>query len=248
MALASNSSIRAWLEFNGTLPLTMQPCHQYSYPNDYQLNESFAPVPTIANCTQVCNDSTSLFTSPSNNLVVCGLWTQVIAYETYIGPGNSILPPNNYSNPFDVFAMQDEVIEGIDPTLFEPIGLNLNNADTPSYADIISGCLMDIYITVNVNASNVKDTVPSACTKNKLFPLLTNESWTSPQFSSLLEDELQHVPYSIRDCIDAICSPRTVNSDVAGIGVCECTSSASLYSQVPRRSSCRTSCNPALLS
>lgn len=246
MALASNSSIREWLEFNGTVPLTLQPCHQYIYPDNYKINESFIPVPTIANCTQVCNDSTSLFTSPSNNLVVCGLWTQVIAYATYIGPGNSILLPNNYSNPFEVYALEDGTFEAIDPTPFQAIGLNVNNTDTPSYADIVSGCFMDIYSTVNVNASSGADTVPTACTKNSLFPLLTNESWTGLQFSSMLEDQGKSVPYTVRDCIDAICSPRTVNADVAGIGVCESTTSTSHCSQTPRRSSHRTSCNLAL--
>lgn len=70
----------------------------------------------------------------------------------------------------------------------------------PIYADTISGCFQSIYINVKMFSFADNGMVPEACTRQDLFPIEGSEN-------------------SLNDCVKAICSPLTMDPDLAGIGV-----------------------------
>lgn len=167
IALLSNSSISEWLTLNLSSPPTLvQPCLKL------HITELLLPNLTEANCSQVCNDSTSLLYFPSNDLVTCGIFT-VLSSAGFFNSRNDA-----YSEPFS------------------KVGLNVNTTDTLIYTDIISTCLTNIYVAAKWDSFADDGTIPFACSRDVLF----SEG-------------------ALGQCIEAICAPRTLNADVAGIGV-----------------------------
>jgi len=133
MALLSNSSISDWLQFNGT-GLDLPPCQYVNYTGHLTYFDDGGAVinsqPDIssASCTQVCNDSASLFAPHTNNLVTCGLWSTLLSTYTVFGSNNDLLPNNNEDSK-ELFDR------------FEEVGLDLGLLESAtSYADIISTC------------------------------------------------------------------------------------------------------------
>ena len=174
----SNSSIHTWFSFNGT-NLPKLPTCQWNH--------------TDVSCTQVCNDSVALFTSQSDNLVTCGLWTSLVL--KYIQQNGTYFPTDNFETA--------ENISRIILPPFERFDLNTSNFRNASiYADTISNCFQSIYTNVKEYSfdDDGNDKIATACTRQVLFPAAGSNS-------------------SVKDCLGAICSPLTLDPDLAGIGV-----------------------------
>ena len=166
MAL-TDSSIQSWLTFNGTLP-PIQHCNfvnhsmaQLYYQSNYQPNL------TQTDCSNVCNDSISLF-EPTNNrtLVTCGLWTTLVSSMSLTSDesGNHLLPPNDTQS----LSLLKE---------FNAVGLDQDMVQyTQSYADTISDCLVEIYSDVKELSYADDGTMPANCSENDIFPFGTNLS------------------------------------------------------------------------
>lgn len=158
MALLAGSSIQPWLTFDGTLPV-IQPCRFVNSSNEY-VDIGVYP---ITNCSNVCNDSISLF-EPTNSdtLVTCGLWSTLVSSLTYDGLGNALLPPNDTKS-----------LTLLKP--FNAVGLDLDDIPyTLSYADEISDCLVEIYSDVKQFSFSDDGTIPANCSRNDIFPFGTN--------------------------------------------------------------------------
>ena len=200
MALLSNSSVSAWLQFNGTGP-SLTSCQYVNYTGhlDYLEGGGAAinslPDITPMSCAQVCNDSASIFSPHTNNLATCGLWSTVLSGYTSFGPNNSLLPNEDHDST-DLFD------------LFHEVGLGLGAIEyATSFADIISTCFQLLYYNAKFLTYSDDGTTVAACTREVLFPLGSNTNTTTPSTSALEE------------CLEAICSPITLNPDLAGIGV-----------------------------
>ena len=157
MTSLTGSSIQSWLNFSGTLP-PIQPCKYVDLEN--------GPTYTTS-CSNVCNDSTSLF-EPTNydTLVTCGLWTTLVSSRTSTSDelGNYLLPPNDTQSLNLLKA-------------FNAVGLDLDMIPyTQSYADTISDCLVEIYSDVKELSYPDDGTMPVNCSKNDIFPFGTNLS------------------------------------------------------------------------
>ncbi|KAK0508631.1 hypothetical protein JMJ35_008907 [Cladonia borealis] len=137
----------------------------------------------------------SLYSPPNDNLVTCGLWTTLISAYTTIGPGNYLVPNSN--NQSTHLLKQ-----------FQELGFNDDvHEQALAVADSISSLLQRLYFDAKFLTSSNDGTTPSACTRSTLFPLGSNSSSTD------------HSLQALRSCLQAICSPVTLNPDLAGIGV-----------------------------
>ncbi len=191
MVSLADSSIQPWLTFNGILPV-IHPCKYFNFTEE--MEEELE----ITDCSNVCNDSISLF-EPSNSdtLVTCGLWSTLVSSMTYVGRNNVLLPPNDTKSlsllaPFKAFGLD---VDDIPYTL--------------SYADKISDCLVEIYSDVKQFSFSDDGTMPANCSRSYIFPFGTNAGaagWTS-------------TVSSLNTCMNYVCNPVTLNPDLAGIGV-----------------------------
>ena len=145
---------------------------------------------TTVSCAQVCNDSALLFQDQPSNLVTCGIWT------TLVGASGA----NESYDPLDpdlLPLMQSFANLGLVPSIYQY---------TASYADTISDCLEFIYRNTKEWSFSDNGDTAAACTRNDLFPFST----TGPIHSTT---------QALEDCLKSICSPLTLNPDLAGIGV-----------------------------
>ena len=148
-----------------------------------------------ANCTTLCNHTLSLYSPPVENLVTCGLWTTLISAYTTIGPENYLVPNGN--------SQSTHLLEQ-----FKELGFHGDvNERALAVADSISSRLQLLYFDAKFLTSSNDGTTPLACTRSILFPLGSNSSSTDRTLQAL------------RNCLQAICSPITLNPDLAGIGV-----------------------------
>ena len=176
MALVSNSSIQPWLDFSSNQVPKLRPCTTANL--------------TIVSCAQVCNDSAVLFQDQPSNLVTCGVWT------TIVGASGA----NESHNPFDSDLLQlMPIFEnfGLVPSIYQY---------TTSYADTISDCLEFFYRNIKEWSFSDNGDTAAACTRNDLFPILT-------------QGPIGSTTQALEDCLKSICSPVTLNPDLAGIGV-----------------------------
>ena len=202
MALLSNSSIADWLQFNGT-HLGQLTCQYVNYTGHLDYIEGAGGGAVIdsqpeiinANCSQVCNDSASLFAPHTNNLATCGLWSTVISAYTAFDSDNTLVLNGNKGS--------SDLLDD-----FREIGLTPNLVEyATSYADIISTCFQLLYYNAKFFTYADDGTTIGACTREQLFPLGSNMNTSIPITSAL------------ETCLNAICSPITLNPDLAGIGV-----------------------------
>lgn len=195
MASHSNSSIAAWLDWyeKDDLP-DILPCKYANYTNANAEND-YTPSLDDASCVEVCNDGASMFYDQSHNLVTCGIWTSLLSAST-VSDSDNILKFNNnsdFTNHLVLFAGT-----GLNSSVFQY---------APLYAGLISDCFEVIYTNVKRLSYADNGQVPSACTKSQLFPLGSNDNSTF------------YIIDALKDCIDLICSPLTLNPDLAGVGV-----------------------------
>ena len=168
---------------------TISSCHHV------EMGHHEVPRVKEANCTTACNQSLSLYSPPYDNLVTCGLWTTLISAYTTIGPGNYLVPNSN--NQSTHLLKQ-----------FQELGFNDDvHEQALAVADSISSLLQLLYFDAKFLTSSNDGTTPSACTRSTLFPLGSNSNSTD------------HSLQALRSCLQAICSPVTLNPDLAGIGV-----------------------------
>ena len=154
-----------------------------------------APRVIEANCSTVCNHTLSLYSPPVDNLVTCGLWTTLISACTTVGPDNCLVPNSN-----------EQSIHLLDQ--FRRLGFNGNTHEHAlAVADNISWRLQLLHFNAKFLTFSNNGMTPVACTRSELFPLGSNSSSTD------------HTLQALRSCLQAICSPITLNPDLAGIGV-----------------------------
>lgn len=166
--------------------------HEWLKFNYTSLPEHFACSDHSTNnsCRQVCDDGLSLFHDQPTNLVTCGMWTRlVIATSDYDAKGTPI--PNNDTTVQSLYSA------------FNDVDLRASDLQNVSiYADVISNCFQRIYSSVRRFSFAHDNNAASACTSQNLFPSGRLQNWSS-----------------LTDCVQAICSPVTLNPDLAGIGV-----------------------------
>lgn len=149
-----------------------------------------------ANCTTVCNHTLSLYSPLVDNLVTCGLWATLISAYTIIRPENSLVPN---SNELSIHLLEQ----------FGRLGFNgAVHEHALAVADSISWRLQRLHFDAKSSTSSNDGMTPVACTRSELFPLGSNSNSTD------------HTLQALRSCLEAICSPITLNPDLAGIGVC----------------------------
>ena len=159
MALLPDSSIHNWISFadsdwnNASVP----PCQRVNWSSPFDDEMPQVRKITTASCTQVCNDSVSLF-GWQDNLATCGLWV-TLGYTYNI---NQFGPNHNTSEGYPVGLVNS----------FAEAGLELDDPDyiqsAVGYGDLISDCFVSIY--QKTRKVGVDGLVSGACTRNGLFP------------------------------------------------------------------------------
>jgi len=191
----TNSSIQLWLDFTGDTTPAIPPCQEKSKWSDGSY-EDWDKILQADSCTSVCNDSGSLLdpTMP-NNLVTCGLWASltVMPYKT----GDRLGDMN----------IEDQVNALLEP--FVLLGLNHSDADYARIAryTVASG-LSALYNRIMSDTYTGITSFASACAEQELFPYSRLDPMVAP-----------NPTHSLQACIDAVCSSRTSNPDLGGIGV-----------------------------
>ena len=210
MALLPNSSLHDWISFNETTwnNVSFPPCQyvNWTIPNvDEPTHNLPLPIITDASCTQVCNDSRSLF-GWQDNLATCGLWSTLVYAYNFDGSGAD---PNRYIDraPADLLNSFANVgLDAHDPEYFQ---------SAVSYADVMSACF--VYLYQNVKAWKLVDygLVYGACTKNGLFPYSPGSNMSD----SSADVNFNQSANALYACLADICSPVALNPELAGVGV-----------------------------
>lgn len=144
-------------------------------------------------CAHVCNNVTYMLYAQSTNLVTCGLWT------------NLAIAGSDYDNNVILHPVDSSLIQDLS-SVFEEVNLNTTDLQNArNYADTITNSFLTIYQLVKASSFADNGNVPVACSKECLFP-----------FTSAL---VGGGGSSLWDCVQTICSPLTLDPDLAGIGV-----------------------------
>ena len=207
MDLLSNSSLHNWMSFGetGWNNVSFPPCQYVNWttPNaDEPTHNLPLPIITNASCTQVCNDSRSLF-GRQDNLATCGLWSTLVYRYNFDG---TVPDPNRFIEKAPVGLLDS----------FANVGLDAYDPDyfqsAVSYADVMSACFVYLYQNVKAWKSTDADLVSWVCTKNGLF-LYSPGSNSSGGVSAF------SCTRAVRGCLFEICSPEALNPELAGVGV-----------------------------
>lgn len=214
MADITNSSIREWINFNGTLPRPLEPCQWYLH-SSFDWHSDLVDV----NCSHVCNSSQWLFLPETANLVTCGEWSTLLA---------------GIWNAFQVIPIEMHFADALKP--FKAIGLEADDVDPRDLegvdwggngdyaghnaikhaivtASLITSCFANMYSRANSFSSDTTaNPVPFECTINGLFMPRYRGGDTLPEL-------LQPLDAGLKTCLEKMCSPRNLNTDLAGIGV-----------------------------
>ena len=203
MALLSNSSLHNWISFDDTTwnNASFPPCQHVDWTfadGDYIYHNI-----TKASCTQVCNDSVSLF-GWQENLATCGLWSTLVYAYNYEGFG---LDPSRYTEraPVNLLSSFADVgLDAGDPQYFQ---------SAINYADIMSTCFVYLYLMTRKDDGIVS----SFCTKDWLFPYSPGLSMFRPNKSA--HTNFNHSTTALSTCLVEMCSPVALNPELAGVGV-----------------------------
>ena len=157
MALLPNSSLHNWISFDETTwnNLSFPPCQhvKWTFPGGDYAHQ----VLTNASCTQVCNDSVSLF-GWQDNLATCGLWVTLGYTHNFNQSGLTL----NASENGAVGLLNS----------FANVGLDVDDPDyvqsAVDYGAVISACFVSIYQRTRKGGDD--GLVSGACTRNGLFP------------------------------------------------------------------------------
>ena len=202
-----NSSLHSWISFDEPLwnNVSFPPCQYVNWTNPNADEPTYGltlPIITNTSCTQVCNDSRSLF-GRQDNLATCGLWSTLVYAYNFNG---SAPDPHRYIEKAPVDLLSS----------FANIGLDAHDPDyfqwAVSYADVMSACFVYLYQNVKAWKSADDGLVSGACTKNGLFPFPSGSN-SSVDFS------IYESTWAVHGCLVDICSPVTLNPELAGVGV-----------------------------
>lgn len=143
-------------------------------------------------CIAVCNNTQQILESKSaNNLLTCGLWATLHLYEYF----------NTYVNP-SLFPETRSFMNHFD-------SLGLDAADS-AYGfmtmNAVSRTLSHVEQRTRMATYQAEPSSAGACNQQFLFPLI----------ATVINDDLSK---PLRDCVDAICTPRSLNPDLGGVGV-----------------------------
>lgn len=192
--MLTNSSVQAWLNFDGTLPAALPVCQTVTHPDI----TTSRPDLTTTNCSIVCPNSTALFNPYTpQNLVTCGLWA------TVVNPYFSSIEYRDTSFQAEV----PNVSASLKP--FQSVGLGASSPQQyTATVEAISLCLsaFDSYSRIGIMGDD--EITISNCTRWSLFPIASNT-----------ENSYKHSIKSLRNCITDICAAPTFNPDLGGIGV-----------------------------
>lgn len=205
MALISNSSLHNWITFNETTwnNVPFPPCQQVTWTLQNYSEKSLVPTITNASCVQVCNDSSSLF-GWQENLATCGLWSTLVYAYNFDVVGSD---PSRYIEeaPVDLLSSFADVgLDADDPEYFQ---------SAIGYADIMSACFVYLYQITRKDDGLVS----GACTKNWLFPYSLDTTFLMPNNS--VDVNFNHSTTALSSCLSEMCSPVTLNPELAGVGV-----------------------------
>ena len=210
MDLLSNSSLHNWISFNETAwnNASFPPCQYVNWTTPSADEPTYGlplPIVTKADCTQVCNDSLSLF-GRQDNLATCGLWSTLVYAYNFNGSGPD---PRRFIEkaPEDLLDSFANVgLDAYDPEYFQWAG---------SYADVMSPCF--VYVYQNVKAWRSADAyfVPGSCTRNGLFPYSSSSNLSN----SSADVNFNRSASALHACLTDLCSPVALDPELAGVGV-----------------------------
>ena len=203
--MLSNSSIKDWIEFDGHPPNYLKPCVDV-------YNVNISSTATIG-CDRVCNNSDYLFSvNNPENLVNCGLWSSI---------NNPLeIGTNQTDYKWNTTIYNDHLQNSsIDALLapFAAIGLSNDQSLAIATRNVIGNCFSALYALTRSGSSQDDGRVIANCTTDSLFPaLFLGDNITAP----------------LGDCLDAICSPKTLNPDLGGIGVDRTSADLEAYADI----------------
>ena len=189
MTGVGGSSLQPWLDFNGDNLPEIIPACQVE-----KMNQSGI---TTTDCTATCNATVALLDpSMPNNLLTCGLFASLTLLNQYTLTRNP-LGTYNDSHAFYVPLL----------ARFNDVGLNSTDQDYGFVArNAVSAAMTWLQQITKIQTYRGNLLLEGACSEQALFP------YALPSFNPDL-------PRHLRDCVDAICAPRTLDPDLGGIGV-----------------------------
>lgn len=192
--MLTNSSIRLWLDFNGTLPSNLPPC-QNLFP--YGTLKA-VDVP----CRDVCTYNGS-FPESTQNIVTCGLWATVFSpYFVKLKQWGMTSTPLKL--PADPPALPPGSTE-----LFQSVGLgHMDFAQYDATTDYIAAYIGSYYSSYKYISSVDANYIKASCAKDALLPIID-----VPRSSYIISIR------SLNDCIAGMCASPKINPDLGGIGV-----------------------------
>ncbi|KAL8708730.1 MAG: hypothetical protein Q9220_006456 [cf. Caloplaca sp. 1 TL-2023] len=150
----------------------------------------------LGNCTSVCNSTASFLDDElPNNLLTCGLWVSLVTLDTL----------NEDTSDPQREAVRNHYQEVL--TRFTPLGLDAGNE---AYAFAATGAVSTLMLALMRDtrlATYQADSIHASCSQQVLFPITGSLNYNND------------VPQHVRDCVTAICAPRSLNPDLGGIGV-----------------------------
>ena len=162
------------------------------HPCAIRTSNSTAQVPSVTttDCSLVCTNNTSLFDPATpDNLVNCGIWISVVS---------------NWQTQYEAITTIPDAL--LDP--FRAVGLNRTDAlDISAVKETFGSCFSAIYALSRLGTIEADGSIAASCISNNLFP------------NDLSNSSVHNTTGSIANCVDAICTPATLNPDIGGIGV-----------------------------
>ena len=148
-------------------------------------------------CLTVCNQSVELLNSDKpNNLPTCGLYATLTMLDAYTLARN---PIGSYDDSHDQYV----ALLG----RFSNLGLKANDvAYALAARNAVSATMTVLQKITNIQTFRGDSLLEGACSEQALFPSATFGFNTD-------------LPQHLRDCVNAICAPRSLNPDLGGIGV-----------------------------
>ena len=177
----------------------MQPCLDF---NGDALIPPILPCQGVVNgdCSFACTSVQSLIRSVEpNNLATCGLWALMVNVC-------SRSPQRMHNDGLEAFV---------------PLGLDYQNATYASTATkAVSAVLSAFYLRTSSSTSGYDERIPLFCSEQQLFPLFTQESplYDIDRFRTYSGANSNAV-LPLWYCVEKICSPRSLDPDLGGIGV-----------------------------
>ena len=210
--MTSDSWIQPWLDFNGTLPGPLSPCTNLFGVNNPD-GHSYRNVTVNVPCAHACNDTMSMFGTDNTNIINCGLWATIISAI------QNISDYNYYQDSYNVTYATDAIGAHSSIQPFGAIGLGIDTLEYfPTIIDAISSIFINLFLVVKWNSTD-EQAVPVNCTKQGLFGYGVWDEFFKGSIKNTSSQRVAPTVLALNDCVGQICTPRTFNGDLAGIGV-----------------------------